>query len=59
MRRTTALASAHTWRSARTSADTNNAMNAKKFKSSLRLITVILIAFLAAVSIVEILIHLK
>lgn len=35
-----------------------NDMNSKNFKASLRLIAVILIAFLAAVSIVEILMHL-
>jgi hypothetical protein len=33
-------------------------MTSKKFKSGLRLIAVILIAFLAAVSIIEILMHL-
>jgi hypothetical protein len=43
---------------ATTKEGTRNTMNAKKFKSSLRLIAVILIGFLAAVSIVEVLIHL-
>jgi hypothetical protein len=48
MRRTIENANALIGKNARTSADTKNQMTSKRFKSSLRLIAVILMAFLAA-----------
>jgi hypothetical protein len=56
-RPTTWHASAGPTRNARTNADTKNDMNAKDFRSALRLLTVIFVAFLVGVVIVEILLR--
>lgn len=58
MRCTTGNASALAGKRATTSADINNDMNDKRFKSHLRFTAVVLIDFLAVLSMLEILMHL-